>query len=150
MRRLSRIEPIGPPQAYQTHTLAQPLATHWQRVRCENAIGGCRWHEEGFSVQCDTADPTGLARARWIENHSGRRWTREYTGDLIVYRFAAGQQCFSEHRAPKGYDPIARRRVGDDRGTDPRARVITFKTPEHWRDDFGEHLLYVAERRSRG
>lgn len=150
MRQPFRIEPLGPAQAFETYTIAQPIATHWRTVRCEDAPDGCAAHQHGWTTTVDTSTPLGVAQARYIIDSSGRSFTRpgELAADMITFAFPAGQQCFAQHRVPIGRDPMFRRRPGDHRriGGTP----YLFARAEDWRDDLGERLETIADRRKRG
>lgn len=145
-----RIQPAMPPQMYKTHTILQPLATHWRRATCAEV--GCPRYLNGWKSVLDLSGQEGRNCALWIRSMSGLRFTEEVTGPAeVTFRFPPGQMCAraDRHRVPVGRPPILSVRDGDFRGN-PSGRKHVFGRAEDWRDDLGEHLDTLREQRARG
>ncbi len=151
-RELNRVPPVGPPQAYQTYTYAQPLKTHWARVPCGEAVGGCEAHRRGWSSVIDVSTELGRQRARYIAHDSGRAFTVDYRreANMIEFTFPAGQQCFEGHYRLKGDAPLVRLRTGDHRSRVNTGTITVFNRVGDWRDHMAEHQQRLADRRQRG
>ena len=62
------------------------------QVRCEKWL-------YGWDTILDERTPFGRENAAWIRSGgSGRDYTELGGGDVTVFRFAAHQRCFAEHR----------------------------------------------------
>lgn len=153
MIRLNRpwMDPRLPAKAFQTFGLARPAGRDfWRRGTCEEY--GCPHWENGWKSVLDLTTDEGRNAAKWIEQKSGRQYTRgEANADGIVeYVFPAGQTCFAatRHRVPNMRPPLMIQRVGDHRkvGSPVRRHVRA----EDWRDHMQEQLGQVADDRKRG
>lgn len=144
---LNRIPPSGPPSAYKTYQIKQPVQTHYrpascEEVQCADYLGGWKVILDGVLV---TAQLEHAART------SGRHFhevTEENGTRALV--FEAGQPCFraGTHRVSLEREALFIRRNGDFRT--PRSATTRFKRAEDWRDDFGEHQDRIAEQVNRG
>lgn len=67
------------------------------RTACEDS--GCENRRHGWDSLIDESTPLGQAQAAYIRQQSGRTFREMRAPDgLTVFRFAAGQRCFAEHR----------------------------------------------------
>lgn len=146
------LPPRLPPEAMQTYAIAEPKATHWRAVPCEQAEGGCDAHERGWKTTCDLSTQLGLDQARYIRDKAGRTFTYEYrTKTLLTFVFAAGQQCFAGHRVSLGRPALFVVRNGDARG--PGRRPLqrrVFDRPDQWVDDLHETTDRLVTQAQRG
>jgi hypothetical protein len=145
-----RIAPTMPPQMYKTHTLAQPLRTHWRRATCAEV--DCPRYLNGWKSVLDMTGQDGQNAAAWIRSMSGLHFTESATGPSeLTFLFPAGQMCAraDRHRLPLGRDPLMLVRGGDHRGN-PSGLKHLFGRAEDWRDDLGEHLDVLREQKQRG
>lgn len=137
-----------PAHLMRSYVIAQPLTSHFRvgtcaEVDCPNRAGGWR-------MAYDLTDPDRAAAARWIRDHSGRRYTHELLdgGRKIVFTFPAGQDCFETHRVPLERDPIMVVRGGDFRGNPTRERSVHTSADsfiDQWSTDL-DRLNTVHER----
>lgn len=154
MRPLNRVQPRMPPQAYKSYHIARPLASHFRRATCQEA--NCSAYLRGWHTVIDISRrargslPSGAAQANYIRLHSGRRYSVTQNGDLVTFTFAAGQQCFAEHRVPVGREPLFVVSDGDWRGNPRGTKPIRFRDYRAFLDDFGEHQLRLADRQKKG
>ncbi len=145
-----RIPPAMPPQMYKTHTILQPLTTHWRRATCAEVE--CPRYLNGWKSVLDMTSQDHANAALWIRSMSGLRFIEEATGPHeITFRFPSGQMCAraDRHRLPVGRPPILAVRDGDFRGN-PSGFKHVFGKAEDWRDDLGEHLDTLRDQRARG
>ena len=142
-----RIVPKMPPSAYKTYALKLPIQTHFRVATCKEA--GCEREERGFRTTLDVSVPAHARTAKWIEDHSGRKFTREETGSLVTYTFPAGQSCFNVHHVTLEREPLLIVRGGDWRGN-PRGEQRMHAKPEHWVEDFAEHQQGIADEIEKG
>jgi len=136
-----------PPTAYQTYTIAVPLATHWRPATCEEV--DCPHYLQGWR----TIVPTDSPQAEYIRHDRTRSWTEERgTADgLAAFTFPPGQRCFgaSSHKTWNGRPERFIQRSGDHRAN-PDGRVIEHSGPSPWVDSFGENQERLAEAQGRG
>lgn len=138
-RKLFRVQPVGPPQAYKTFQAAAPLATHWRvatcvEVDCEHYVNGWATTVLPGSVE------EGLIRT------SGRHWLGQEKGGprpdengMLRFLFPPGQPCFDpmRHRVPLERDPLFIVRRGDWRAN--LGLIRRHKRGDDWVDDFATH-----------
>lgn len=156
-----RIEPNGRPSDYDTYGIVTPKSTHTRVGTCEEVDTRCTsrtvdeqgnvlWscpemhcgpHAHGWLTKVDVGTEPGQQRARYIIDHSGRRWTAEQNGGLVTFTFPAGQQCFAEHRVSLERDPLYTIRSGDWRSLGRPTAVST----EEWLNRFGENQANLAK-----
>jgi hypothetical protein len=105
-----------------------------EQVRCEN------W-QFGWDTILDERTPEGRDAAEWIRSGASGRDFREMHGpDVTVFRFAARQRCFTEHRTrPASWQVRAGQQVVG-RHTDMSG----------WIGDLDEHVGTLAERLQKG
>lgn len=119
-----------PAKAFTTHTILSPQ-DRTIVAACEQ-VGCLRWRN-GWDTPVDERTPEGRFYAELIRSGRHRRTYRELarTADgLTVFRFAAYQRCFQEHRTrPELY--VAG--VGDG----PQRRHAR---PDDWTEDLHEAL----------
>lgn len=141
-----RIPARTPVRCWITYGAYMPVATHMKTVGCE--AYGCLRRRNGWLTRLDVADPAHAAVASWIRLHSGRTYTVEEAGTVVVFTFPAGQDCFDTHRVPIEREPIVIRRDGDWRGN-PTGRRLVHRSVQDFVDDFGEHQLRLKEQHRR-
>lgn len=116
---------------HELHRLSLPLATHWERVSCEDV--DCPRYINGFQVIV----PGGGPLAAWIRTNlrASHNWREELQdGGLMAFSFPPGQQCFKglagEHKFPTGRPAIlTQQRVNHE------PRVLR---PDDWVDSYQE------------
>lgn len=141
--------PDMPSHNYLTWAIAAPPATHWRPATCAEV--DCAAHRDGWSTTVDAGTLAGVEAVDWIRHQSGRRFRAErLPGSLVRFTFEAGQKCFGwrKHMAPVGRPEVFLRIPGHhSRYTGDR---FVHTRPEHWRDEFGEHQLKLADAIKRG
>lgn len=138
-------------QAYRTYGLAQPLGTHYKRVRCSDEV--CNNHLRGWQTVLDTSNPQQAEAATWVRMHSGRHFVVFETplSPIVTFTFPPGQQCFEIHYAPLERPAVGYRHRGDWRAPREWRRDRTVHTNlDFWVEDFGLHQDKVAEIVKRG
>ena len=144
---LNRIErDLLPPQAYQTYTIAVPLATHWRPATCDEV--DCPHYLLGWR----TLVPADSPQADYIRHDRTRSATEERTPEgLAAFTFGPGQRCFqaSQHKVQNGRPERFIQRGGDHRAN-PDARVIEHTGPSPWVDSFGENQERLTDAQQRG
>lgn len=145
---LSRVAPKMAAGAYQTYAVVRPARTHWRRGTCVQV--GCEKRERGWRQTIDLNTPLGQDQARYIKQHSGRSYTKiGQLNGIVELEFAAGQDCFAEHKVPLDRDSLFLLKGGDWRGN-PRGTAPRKLSPVAWRDNFGENQEKLAELAQRG
>lgn len=145
---VSRIAPVGPPQAYKTYGAVMPLRTHWRPATCEEAA--CDAYRSGWVTTVDLSTADGQRMAHFIKGDKTRRWTvQKISPTLVKFLFGPGQKCFKPHQVRTGRPPRLLVRDGDFRGN-PTGRVTRHARVEDWIDDQQETLGRVASLRQRG
>lgn len=148
------IEPNGPSRAYDTYGVIAPKATHTRKALCAEVNQPCascpEWHcgatMHGWQTMCDVATEIGQRRARYIIDHSERRWTAEQDGGLVTFTFPPGQQCFADHRIALDREPLFTLKRGDYR-THVRPAIID---GSEWIDRFANNQIKLKETHDRG
>lgn len=149
MRRLNRITPSLPAQAYKTYQIVAPLPTHWRSATCEEAL--CGAHEHGWRTLVDETAELGQRQAHYIRAMSGRRFLEERTVEgLTAFVFEAGQRCFQPHQVPLERDPLYFVRGGDFRGNPSGAAPYQHRRGEDWVEDFAGHQDRIARQIEKG
>lgn len=98
-------------------------------VRCEN------W-QFGWDTILDERTAEGREAAAWIRSGaSGRDFTELHGPDVTVFRFAAHQRCFEEHRTKPARWLAGGRQHADMSG---------------WIDDLDQHVGRLAEQIRKG
>ena len=143
---LNRIErDLLPPQAYQTYTIAVPLATHWRPATCAEV--DCPEYLNGWQLRAEGLSEQDLHLA----THCGRKYQRVSVaaGETWLV-FEAGQPCFktTQHRIRVERDERYIVRGGDYRANP--GGDIRETTASGWVDDFGEHQEVLADRLKEG
>lgn len=135
-----RIQPVGPPSAYQTYRQSAPLRTHWRSATC--AEYECQAHLNGWlSIVPSVGD-----LADYIRADRARRWTEERGPDgMSTFRFEPGQTCYeqSRHAVPLERPPLNLVLLGDWRVNKP---LRSHQRPELWVEDFQEHTDTVVRQ----
>jgi hypothetical protein len=107
-----------------------------EQVRCEN------WRY-GWDTILDERTPPGQELAAWIRSGAPGRDYREMRsadGDVTVFRFAAHQRCFTEHRTrPASWLVRAGQQV-----------VGRHTGMSGWIDDLDQHVGRLAEQLQKG
>lgn len=142
-----RVEPELPPQAFQTYAVRRIPGVHTRKATCEEVR--CAFWREGWTTKIDTTTDLGKQQAAYIVKQSGRRFDMRRQGDLMVFLFPAGQQCFAGHEVSTERPPLFLVRDGDHRGN-PTGRRRVHTRAQDWVEDMGEHLQTVREQRERG
>lgn len=143
MRPLTRLQPVGQPEHYQTFSITSP-PDRKVKTACEQA--GCVAWRYGWESVIDEATPLGAEQAAYIRQRSGRTFREQRTqGGLTVFRFESGQRCFAEHQTrPEIYAVQG----GDWRQfTGP---VRRHERAADWQEHFGEHQLRLVEQQQHG
>lgn len=149
MRRVHRIIPVLPAQAYKTYQIVAPRSTHFRPGTCEEAE--CGAHARGWRTLVDESTDLGQQQAHYIRMLSGRRFTAERTAEgLTAFTFAPGQTCFQQHQVPLEREPHYLVRGGDFRGNPGGARPYQHVKGDDWVDDFAEHQNRIARQIERG
>lgn len=158
-RKLTRMEPVGPTQAYKTFAVRSPLSTHYRRATCAEV--DCADYLHGWYLKIE-GTPEDLL---YIAKHSGRRYrvgevvievkdaedkvvTTEIFNALI---FEAGQSCFRETTHVKSLERpeffFAGR--GDHRSFSIR-KAEKFDRPDHFVESFEDHLARIRRALQQG
>jgi hypothetical protein len=112
-----------------------PLATHWRYGTCEEAE--CEAHAHGWLTRVDETTELGQAQAAYIRRDHTRQYTETIvTEGLTTFRFAAGQQCYQEHRVPLERAPVLRVATVNE--------VRTHTRMADWWDDMHTHTDNVS------
>ncbi len=143
------IQPMGRPEDYKTYAIRAPRSTHTRAATCAEV--DCINRERGFKVTCDISTDLGQRQAKYIRDHSGRSYTVDRSGpdSLMTFVFAAGQDCFAQHRKSLEREPLFVVRDGDFRGN-PRGTPVITRNADDWVDDFANHQIKVEEQLKRG
>jgi len=132
-----------------TFSLRQPMGLgHYRVVSCEEF--GCRWHRDGFVIKVDETNPADRERAAYIRSgvhHRRYEEIHEYGTHVIRFVFAAGQQCFAEHRVPR--DRPCRHVIRPGTARIPRGATRSV-SPVQWHEELGENQLRVNELIKKG
>lgn len=144
-----RLEPKMAVQAYKTYAIRSPLATHTRPATCREVE--CGNHLRGWVTRVDVSTDLGQQQAKYIRDHAGRAYTidRSGSGSVIAFTFAAGQECFAQHRVSLDRPEIFVVRDGDWRGN-PTGNKRRHARPEHWVEDFSEHQHKLAREIEKG
>ncbi len=149
-RKLFRIDPVGPVQAYKTYQVAAPVRTHWRVATCAEVE--CEHYTHGWAT---TVLPGSSDEA--LVRGSGRHWRGEVQGGpkpdehgMLRFVFPPGQPCFGahRHRVPLGRDPFFVVRGGDWRANTGLIRRHT--RGADWVDDFATHQDKLIAQQQRG
>lgn len=132
---------------FKTYQISAPIPTHFRRASCREA--DCQRYQRGFRTKLDTSDPRHAGTAKWIENKSGRKFTRAVAGTIVEYTFPPGQKCFEPHLVSLQREALFIVRDGDFRGN-PRGTRPVVRTASAWVEDFGLHQDRLAEALKRG
>jgi len=133
MRPVSRVQPVGPVQAYKTYQVATP-ASHTRPATCAEV--DCEPYLKGWTTVLDVVGQAALVHT---VRTSGRPYKQATDGQRVTFVFEPGTPCFktAQHRVqvrPEIYVV----RDGDWRGN-PTGRRRQHAKPEHWVEDFAEH-----------
>lgn len=134
-----RVEPNGNPREYTTYGIVMPKSSHTRSATCRET--DCKAYARGWMTKVDVGTEIGQQRARYIIDHSGRKWTAKQEGGLVTFTFPPGQQCFAEHRVSLERDPLYTIAPGDWRATGRPTVVGT----EEWINRFGENQNVLAK-----
>ncbi len=143
-RQLSRVQPLGPAQAYKTYQVSVPQK-HMRAATCDEVE--CPNWLNGFKV----AVPVGESRQAYLIKTSGKPYTVQDDGDGTRWAvFAAGTHCFAEptHRIATGPELYVVK-GGDWRGNPTGMRRVHSK-PEHWVEDFALHQDKLITEHKKG
>lgn len=150
-QKVNRISPQGPPELYKTYQVLRPISTHTRPATCAEV--DCPNFLQGWRSTFDVSTDLGKRQARYVREHSGRRFEVEDVPapgqPLLVLVFPAGQQCFTAHRVALERTPIFRIKGGDWRGN-PRGLPTVTRSPSDWMDDFATHQNELAEAIRKG
>jgi hypothetical protein len=144
----NRVMPYLPAGSMVTFALSRPRATHFVAIDCKAA--GCLAYAHGWTTTADTSTTLGQRQARYIIDHSGRRYVKDEYPPLIDFIFPPGQQCFAGHQRALERDPIAVVRSGDWRGDPARDIRRRHTTLEDWVDQFATHQDKLATKMAEG
>jgi hypothetical protein len=107
------------------------------RSACEDVE--CEGWRAGWESHIDEATTLGQAQAAYIRKRSSRTFTESRSGALTVFRFAAGQRCFAEHRTRPARLLVAQGRM-----------VREHRTFDDIAEDYTEHAGRLAEQLRKG
>lgn len=149
---VSRIAPVGSPQAYKTYTALSPLGTHFRTATCEEA--GCEQYRSGWVTTVDLSTTDGQKMAHFIQHDKTRRWTmQKVSATLVKVIYGPGQRCLRSqaepHRVRNDRAPRFIARSGDFRGN-PDGRKTVHTSAQFWIEDQQETLDRVRTRLQRG
>jgi hypothetical protein len=143
---VSRIAPLGPPQAYKTYGVSFPLRTHWRAATCEEVT--CLQFLNGWKTILPVGDP----KCDMVRALRGRYSFQEMppTDGLIEFVFPSGQPCFksSTHKVQLDRPGTYYTRPGNF-----IARVgetLVHKRADDWVDDFANHQDKMKTQLERG
>jgi hypothetical protein len=142
-----RLEPDLPPQAFKTYAIRRQPGAVTRKASCEEVR--CVFWREGWETKIDTTTDLGKKQALYIVKHSGRRHQMYRRGDLMIFQFMRGQECFAGHTVTDERPPLFLVRDGDHRGN-PTGQKRIHTRGEDWVEDMGEHLEVVREQREKG
>ncbi|WP_431897926.1 hypothetical protein [Nonomuraea sp. bgisy101] len=138
MRRLNRIIPVVPAQAYKTYQVVSPRSTHWRPATCEEAA--CGAYERGWKTLIDETTERGQQQAHYIRKLSGRRFREDkHVEGLTAFVFEPGQKCFGQHEVPLERPPLYFVKGGDFRGNPLGTPPRQHRRGGDWVEDFAEH-----------
>lgn len=139
-----RLQPQGPPQAYQTFSV-RSRPDKAVRTVCEQVA--CQAWRQGWESSIDERTDLGKAQAAYIRTESGRTFREMRTeAGLTVFRFESGQRCFADHKTRPELYLV---RDGDFRGNPTGQRRQHVRAAD-WVDDMQEQLGRFNEDRRRG
>lgn len=142
-RPLSRIQPVGPVQAYKTYQVATPR-THTRPASCEEV--GCEPFLKGWTTKLHRMEQADLV---WTVRSSGRPFTEAHDGPHVLFVFEPGTPCFKARTHRVQVKPeIYVVRGGDWRGQVGPKRTHT--RPEHWVEDFALHQDRIIREIQKG
>lgn len=145
-----RIAPRMAPAAYKTYALQLPKVTHYRKATCQEVE--CEAYARGWVTKIDVSTPLGQRQARYIVDHSNRKFTETTAINSSVIRefmFPHGQQCFADHQVPLEREPLYVVRGGDWRGN-PRNEHRTHVRAADWVEDFATHQQNIVDEIERG
>ncbi len=144
-----RVPPALPAAAMKTYQIAAPLATHWRPATCEEA--DCLAYLHGWQTSVDETTELGQQQAHYIRHDKTRKHAerRAETG-LTVFRFEAGQACFTAHRLPVGRPERFLVVGGDWRGNPAGIPPREHTKPDFWVEDMAGTLDDIRTRHERG
>lgn len=131
------------PENRRTFMLRDRPAEKARRVPC--GPHNCRYHRDGFVVRLAATDAARLHHVR--SDRSRRHVELAPDGEVVVFRFEAGQQCYGEHWDHT--DTLYLVRGGDWRGN-PRGDGRAHVRAADWVEDMSEQLDRVITDRTRG
>ncbi|HEV2778816.1 MAG TPA: hypothetical protein VGX25_05390 [Actinophytocola sp.] len=136
-----------PAQAFTTHQVLSP-SDRTIVTACEQA--GCLAWRHGFDKPVDERTPVGQLQAELIRSGRSGRTYRELPGKTAegytVFRFAAGQRCFAEHRTrPELY--IVHRGTPSQHLQTLRRHTRPDLFIEDYRETLDRRLTDIARRR---
>jgi hypothetical protein len=142
---ITRMQPVGPIQAYKTYQIVAPRS-HWRQATCAEV--DCVDYLNGWEMMVHRSDAAVLHAIRT----SGRPFVESPIDPLgfILFEFDAGSACRtpSQHRiqvVPEIYVV----RAGDWRGN-PTGMRRRHRNPQEFVEDFGEHQERIIDEVKRG
>lgn len=151
--KINRATPKLPPGLVKSYVLLSPRDTTVVAA-CKDV--GCPHWAHGWETAVDTRTPLGKQQAEYIRSGRSGREFRELTsvpvergvaaGGIVVFKFAAFQRCFREHRTRPEVGLV---RGGDWRGN-PRGEKRVHKTLADWQEDCGTHQQRLVQAIERG
>lgn len=138
-----------PAQAYETFSIIRPRGqAFWRSATCDEV--NCERKANGWRTVLDLNTLAGRRQATWIVDKSGRHGSIERAGDVITMTFAAGQDCFEQHKVAIEREPLYV--VRDGTATRPLAGGRTYRhaTGALWVENMQEDLDKVRRAREAG
>jgi len=143
-----RLVPKVGAENFKTYGVARPIATHWRKATCKEI--GCANFINGWRTTIDLNTPLGQTQAKYIRDHSGRKYTVVgQMNNVVTLEFPAGQKCFGEHKRPLEREPIFYIKGGDFRGNPMGIPTQKLRAVD-WIDDFGDHQNKIADQKEKG
>lgn len=139
------MRPELPASAFQTFTIKRPRTPDfWRTATCDEIE--CEAWRDGWETRIDLSTELGQRQAAYIVKRSGRSFSQEREGDMIIFVFTPGQRCFREHKVAIERDPIWIARPDNARPDRIRKHTRGADWVENMQEEFGK----VAEDRKRG
>jgi hypothetical protein len=134
---------------YETFSLIRPDGrAFWRPATCDEV--NCVRKANGWRTVLDLTTLAGRRQATWIVDESGRHGSVERVGNIITMTFAAGQDCFEQHRTPIEREPIYVVRDGGAQRAVPNGRRRVHANGLDWVENMQEDLDKVRTARERG
>lgn len=134
----NRVAPQMPAESMKSYLIASPRDTHTRAARCVEV--DCDIQKSGWETFIDEGTALGQRQGYYIRKVAGRQFSEAPNENgITVFTFAAGSECFTEHRVSIDRPEIFAVRGGDWRGNPRGEPARIHDRPEDWVEDFAEH-----------